>query len=47
MKGSNPGRDMPKSLKMVLVAPTYGVELGLVDLTGCGIMSSVWVMILQ
>ena len=42
---------------MVLAAPrlalkTYGVELGLVDqcqdnVTGCGIISSVWGMILQ
>ena len=30
--GSIPGRDIPKSLKMVLASPqTYGVELGLVD----------------
>ena len=34
--GSIPGRDIPKSLQMVLAAPrlalkTYGVELGLVD----------------
>ena len=31
-----------------LVTQTYGVELGLVDsVSGCGIMSSVWCMILQ
>ena len=33
--GSIPGRDIPKSLKMVLAAPrlaqTYGEELGLVE----------------
>ena len=49
------GRDISKLIKMVLAGPrtqTCGVELGLVDLcqddvTGCGIMSRVWGMMLQ
>ena len=53
--GSIPGRDIPKSLKMVLSCSSlgihiYGVELELVDpdiVTGYGIMSSVLGMILQ
>ena len=54
--GSIPGRDIPKSLKMIIAAfylvLGLTVELGLVDqcqdnVTGCGIMSGVWGMILQ
>ena len=50
--GSIPGSDIPKSLKMVLAAPHLALRLtGLTqcqdNVTGCGIMPSVWDMILQ
>ena len=55
--GSIPGRDIPKSLKMVLAAPRLAFRLTAksygwsrqcqYNWTGCGIMSSVWGMILH
>ena len=57
VKGSILGRDIPKSLKMVLVAPrlaprltgkSWGWSKQCKDnVTRCSIMSSVWGMILQ
>ena len=41
---------IPKLLKMVSASPRlalYRVELGLDNMTGCGIMSGVWDVILQ
>ena len=50
--GSIPGRAIPKSLKMVLAAPRLALRFtGSTqyqdNVTGCGIMPSVWHMILQ
>ena len=55
--GSSPGPNIPMSLKMVLAAPHLAFRLMRYskdwstqcqdNVTGCGIMSSVWGMILQ